>query len=81
MAKRFKTQEHCDEAIDETLAQNITEMFGNGIDDDRYTEMIKDETNGRPENCDGLVTVKTNQLVWDATTPSARTNHLKFKKN
>lgn len=80
MAKRFKTQERCDVAIDETLAQNVTELFRNGIDDDRYAEMIKDETNGRPENCDGLVTVKTNQLVWDAVTPAARTNDLKFQK-
>ena len=80
MAKRFKTQEHCDNDIDETLAHNITELFRNGIDDDRYNDLIKDETNGRPANCEGLVTVKTNQLVWDAVTPSARTNNLKFQK-
>ena len=80
MAKRFKTQEHCDDEIDETLAQNITDLFRNGIDDDHYSELIKDEINGRPANCEGLVTVKTNQLVWDAVSPSARTNDLKLQK-
>ena len=34
MAKRFKTQEHCDSVINETLAHNITELFRNGIDND-----------------------------------------------
>ena len=69
----------CDSDIDETLAHNITELFRNGIiDDDRYNDLIKDETNGRPANCEGLVTVKTIQLVWDAVTPSGRTNDLKL---
>lgn len=55
MSKRFKTQEHCDVQIDETLAQNITELFLKGIDDDIYNELVKDETNARPSNCEGLV--------------------------
>ena len=62
------------------VSQNITELLRKGIGDDRYNEMIKDETNGQPKNCEGLVTVKTNQLVWDAVTPSAHTNDLKFQK-
>ena len=40
MAKCFKTQEHCDDEIDETLAQNITDLFRNGIDDDPYSEVL-----------------------------------------
>ncbi len=67
MSKKFKTQEICANNIDSALAENVTEFFLNGIDEDRYVEMVKDEQNPRPENhCEGLATVKTNQLIWDA---------------
>lgn len=79
MVKRFKNQEHCDVDIDGILAENITDFFRNGIDQKRYEELVKDEVNGRPANCEGLVTVKTNQLVWDAVTPTARSNDIKFQ--
>ena len=62
------------------MAYNLTELFGTGIGDDRYNDLIKDKTNCRPANCEGLVTVKTNQLVWDAVTPSVCTNDLKLQK-
>ena len=42
--------------------------------------LVKDETNARPSNCEGLVVVKTNQLVWDAVSSVARTNDLKLQK-
>ncbi|KAH3886539.1 hypothetical protein DPMN_010550 [Dreissena polymorpha] len=63
MTKKFKTVEVCDQNIDETLAENTNELFKNGIDETRYEELVKDERNARPENCDGLVTVKTNHLI------------------
>ena len=49
VAKRFKTQEHCDFEIDPVLALNITDLFHKGIDEEMYTDLIKDENNGRPE--------------------------------
>ena len=44
MAKRFKSNETCDKAVS-ALAENINDLFRNGIDEERYQEMIQDETN------------------------------------
>lgn len=79
MAKRFKSTEVCDSPIDELLAENITELFRNGIDDERYNELIKDENNARPSNCEGLCVVQTNPLIWDAINPPARTTDKKMQ--
>lgn len=73
MSKRFKSREVCDVKIDETLATNITDLFRNGMNEDQYSDMIKDENNARPENCEGLKIVKTNQLVWDIISQEAKT--------
>lgn len=35
--------------------------------------MIKYELNPRPSNCDGLVIVRTNQLIWDLISSFVRT--------
>lgn len=80
MSKRFKSREICDVKIDETLASNITDLFRNGMNEDQYSDFIKDENNARPENCEGLKVVKTNQLVWDIISPEARTNDRKNAK-
>ena len=79
MSKRFKMQEHCDSSIDETLAENVNNLFRNGIEEDRYNELVKDEQNARPENCESLVVVKTNHLIWDAISHGARTNDKKLQ--
>jgi hypothetical protein len=64
MSKRFKSREVCDVKIDETLAtNNITDLFRNGMNEDQYSDLIKDENNARPENCKGLKVVTTNQHV------------------
>jgi hypothetical protein len=79
MSKKFKTQDFVDENIDSVLANNVTELFRNGIDEERYKDLVKDENNARPENCEGLVTVLTNQMIWDGLSPSARTNDKKLQ--
>jgi hypothetical protein len=43
MNKRFKQKEITGDKIDETLANNITDLFRNGMDDAQYSEIIKDE--------------------------------------
>jgi hypothetical protein len=43
------------------------------MDDAQYSEIIKDEVNPRPDNCDGLLVVKTNQLIWELISPFALT--------
>lgn len=65
MRKKFKSREICDVKIDETLASSITDLFRNRMNEEQYSDLIKDENNARPENCEGLKVVKTNQLVWD----------------
>jgi phosphopantetheine adenylyltransferase len=65
MAKRFKVKDACGEKIDDVLAQNVTSLFLNGMDEEQYNDLVKDEKTPRPENCEGLKIVKTNQLVWD----------------
>jgi hypothetical protein len=65
MAKRFKVKDVCGEKIDDVLAQNVTSLFLNGMDEEQYNDLVKDEKTPRPENCEGLKIVKTNQLVWD----------------
>ena len=73
MSKRFKQKEITGDKIDETLASNINDLFRNGMDDAQYSEIIKDEVNPRPDNCDGLLVVKTNQLIWELISPFAQT--------
>jgi hypothetical protein len=38
MSKRFKQKEITGDKIDETLANNITDLFRNGMDDAQYSE-------------------------------------------
>ncbi|KAH3749708.1 hypothetical protein DPMN_184214 [Dreissena polymorpha] len=71
MAKKIRPMETVDKDIDQTLADNINDLFHNGIDDDRYDELIKDEKLARPGNCEGLSVVKTNRLIWDAISHNA----------
>ncbi|CAG2253841.1 unnamed protein product [Mytilus edulis] len=52
MSKKFKQKELTGENIDETLAENITDLFRNGMDESQYNEMIKDELNPRPAKTD-----------------------------
>ncbi|KAH3700693.1 hypothetical protein DPMN_075670 [Dreissena polymorpha] len=49
-------------------------MFRNGIEDEKYAEIIKDEKNPRQGNCEELVTVKTSLLVFDAMSSAAKSN-------
>jgi hypothetical protein len=43
------------------------------MNEDLYSDLIKDENNARPENCEGLKVMKTNQLVWDIISQEAKT--------
>lgn len=79
MAKRYKTREVCSPPIDSVLAQNLNDLFRNGMNEDQFNELTKDEINPRPENCEGLVQVKTNQLVWDLLSARAQTNDRKLQ--
>lgn len=79
MAKKFRTCEHVDSDIDDALATNITQLFRNGISDERYNELIKDDLNARPANCEGLVVSKTNRLIWDAVSHNTRLNDKKLQ--
>lgn len=79
MTKRVKTRESFGPKIDETLAENLNELFRNGMNEDQFTEMVKDEITPRPENCLGLSTVKTNPLIWDFLSPQTQTIERKMQ--
>ncbi|WAR17539.1 hypothetical protein MAR_032133 [Mya arenaria] len=79
MAKRFKAAEKCDKEVNSVLAANINDLFLNGIEEERYSELVKDENNARPANCEGLTVVRMNQLIWDAVSPAARTADKKLQ--
>jgi hypothetical protein len=32
---------------------NVTDLFGKGMNEDLFGELTKDESNPRPENCEG----------------------------
>jgi hypothetical protein len=70
---KLKIKEVCDTSVNSELASCVNDWFRQGIEDDRYTELTKDSVNARPDNCEGLVTVKTNQLVWGFWQPNTRT--------
>lgn len=72
MAKRFKGKECTDKPVDSGLADNINDVFKNGMDEDHYSQMIKDENIMRPDNCEALVTVKCNKMIWDLCQTSTK---------
>jgi hypothetical protein len=65
MSKRVKIKEVCSDDVDQTLAEHVTYLLHNGMDEEQYNELTKDDVNGRPEHCTGLTVVRTNQIVWD----------------
>ena len=79
MSKKIKTRETLGDKIDETLAENVTDLFRNGMNEDQFGELTKDESNPRPENCEGLATMKTNQLIWDIISPQDQSVERKMK--
>ena len=79
LGRKFITAEVCDSVIDQDLADNVNYLFKNGIEEERYKCLVKDEENPRPANCDSLVVVKINQLIWEAVTPAGRTRDMKMQ--
>ena len=79
MSKKCRLGENCDSPINEQLATNVTDIFGNGISQERYRDLFKDEKLTRPQNCEGLVTVQTDQMVWDILYAETKTNDNKMK--
>ena len=78
-SKRFKGQKVTDGAIDENLANTVTDLFRKGIDEEQYNALLKDPALSRPENCSGFTVVRCNQLVWDLLSPSPRINDEKLQ--
>lgn len=56
MSKRIKTRETLGDTIDITLAENVTDLFRNGMNKDQFGELTKDESNLHPENCENKPT-------------------------
>ncbi|XP_076106372.1 uncharacterized protein LOC143075023 isoform X2 [Mytilus galloprovincialis] len=79
MSKKFRSGEKYAPSINEQLANNITDIFRNGISSERFSDLMKDEKLQRPQNCDGLVTVQTDQVIWDILSPETKTVDNKMK--
>lgn len=79
LSKRFKAVEPVCAGVDSILADTVTDLFRKGMDDDQYEQLVRDEITPRPDNCDGLVTVKTNKFVWDFMSSTARSNDKKLQ--
>eukprot|EP00105_Crassostrea_gigas_P034950 XP_019919098.1 PREDICTED: uncharacterized protein LOC109617440 [Crassostrea gigas] len=75
--KKLKVKETCDKPIDDELANLVTDWFREGIEEERYGELLK--VINRPENCPALVTVKTNQMVWDFLSPMTKSSDKKMQ--
>lgn len=80
LSKRFKTVEVFGPKIDDTLAQNVTDLFRKGMNEEQFDSLIKDENSPRPENCEGLQTVRMNRIIWDIMSSTARTVDSKMQK-
>ena len=79
LAKRCKVSEVCDTKVDESLATTVTDLFRNGMNEEQYLHLVKDENTPRPENCEGLSVVRTNQLIWNVLPPWAQTSDKKMQ--
>ena len=79
ITKRCKVEDNCDTKIDEVLATNVTDLFRNVMNDEQYTKLTKDDNDARPENCDGLTVVRTNQLIRNVISLGAQTDDEKMQ--
>ena len=75
--EKFTNKERCEKAVDQDLADMVNNLFRDAIPDDKYNELVKKYN--RPENCEGLSTVRVNQLVWDIIRPESRSLDVKFQ--
>jgi hypothetical protein len=76
MSKKFRLGENCDSPINEQLATNVTDIFRNGISQECYRDLFKDEKLTRPQNCEGLVTVQTLTCPMRASESIESSNNL-----
>lgn len=72
LSKKFKSTDICSEDIDSVLADDVSDLFMKGMDEDLYEKTVKDENCPRPGNCEGLTVAKMNKLVWDVMTQQSR---------
>ena len=75
--EKFTNKERCEKAVDSDLADMVNNLFRDAIPDDKYNDLVKKYN--RPENCQGLSTVRVNQLVWDIIRPESRSLDVKFQ--
>ena len=55
MANRCKLVDKCDKPIDNILANNINELFRNGMNETLHEEISKQNIVSRPENCEAFM--------------------------
>jgi len=51
--------------VDSGLAETVNDMFFNGLDEEHYSRLVKD--NAWPKNCDGLAEINMNRFICSST--------------
>ena len=63
IAQSLKLEEKCSPKVAEQLAKVVIGVLQTRLSDEVQAERLK--AFQRPENCDSLVTVKVNPLIWE----------------
>ena len=77
-ANEFNVTEKCGPAVNEKLAEVVTNILANGIDSDTITE--KSKAYERPQNMAMLDTTRVEPLVWDNIQSDTRSADIKLQK-
>ncbi|MPC43002.1 hypothetical protein E2C01_036637 [Portunus trituberculatus] len=65
--------------IDGRVAAMVNRIFDNGLREEEYKEILKDDAAKRPSNCEALSRVECNAQVLDALKPDAKKTDFRMK--
>ena len=77
VSQKYKCQEKVGDKVDDDLAVMVNQLFGEGLQDEQYNDLIKSIQ--RPENCKSLQKTRVNQLIWNLLRPETRSDDAKIQ--
>lgn len=78
IAQSLQLEEKCSPKVAEQLANVVNGVMQTRLSDEVQAERLK--AYQRPENCDSLVTVKVNPLIWEKLRSETRSADIKLQK-
>ena len=78
IAQPLKLEEKCSPKVAEQLAKVVNGVVQTRLSDEAQAERLK--AYQRPKNCDSLVTVKVNPLIWEKLRSETRSGDIKLQK-